>query len=104
MEGAAHRALGLGVLLQTTVMAFTIHQHKPGGIPELVAEIAVALTTLAVEIDAAAQGRQRRESESQRIGAISGDALGEFFLGVFTHLRRRLGLAQTLAALLEQGL
>jgi hypothetical protein len=53
--GAAGLAVGLGVLVQAAVLAFAVHQHKAAGVPELVAEVAVALAALAVEVDAAAQ-------------------------------------------------
>ena len=66
------RAAGLAspcVLAQAAVLAFAIHQHEARGVPELVAEVAVALAALGVEVDVAAQRGQRGEGEAQRVGA-----------------------------------
>src|SRR2546427_2740985 len=47
-----------GVGQQAAVMAFAVHQHEAAGVPQLVAEVAVALAALAVEVDGAAQDRK----------------------------------------------
>src|SRR2546427_12041242 len=78
-----------GVGQQAAVMAFAVHQHEAAGVPQLVAEVAVALAALAVEVDGAAQRGQGREGEAQRVGAVGGNALGEFLLRVLAHLGRR---------------
>ncbi|MNV18634.1 hypothetical protein D3C71_1094660 [compost metagenome] len=101
---ASGLAFFLGVLFQAAILAFAVHQHKAAGVPELVAEVAVALAALAVEVDAAAQRRQCGKGEAQRIGAIGRDALGELLLRVLAHRGRSLGLAQAGGALVEQRL
>src|SRR4030065_9316 len=58
------------------VVAFQVHQREAGGVPQLVAEIAVALGALQVELDVAAVRGQTREGKAQSIGAEGGDALG----------------------------
>ncbi|MCY1511051.1 hypothetical protein D9M68_454450 [compost metagenome] len=102
MRLAADLAVFLRVLQQAAVLAFAVHQHEARGVPQLVAEVAVALAALAVEVDAAAQRGQRGEGEAQRIGAEGRNALGEFLLRVLAHRRCGLGLAQALGALVEQ--
>ena len=99
---AAHRAFGLGVLFEAAVLALAVHQHEAAGVPELVAEVAVALAALGIEVDAAPQRGQRGKGESQRIGAKGRDAGGEFFFGVLAHLGRGFGLAQTFCAFGQQ--
>ena len=64
--------------VEATVLTFSVHQHELGGVPKLVAEVAVALAALAVEVHRAAQAGQRREGEAQRIGAVAGNAFWEF--------------------------
>ena len=54
MRFTAGLAIGLGVVHQTAVLAFAIHQHKAGRVPQFIAEVAIAFAALAVEIDAAA--------------------------------------------------
>jgi hypothetical protein len=99
---AADLAVVLRVLQQAAVLAFAVHQHEARGVPELVAEVAVALAALGVEVDAAAQRGQRGEGEAQRIGAEGRNAFREFLLGVLAHRGRGLGLAQAGGALFQQ--
>lgn len=103
-ELAARLALLLGVGCQAAVMAFAVHQHKARSIPELVAEVAIALAALAVEVDAAAQRCQGGKGEAQCVRSVGGDAFGEFLLSVLAHLRGGLGLAQAGGALFQQRL
>ncbi|MPN12768.1 hypothetical protein SDC9_160088 [bioreactor metagenome] len=103
-ELPARLALFLGVLLQAAVVAFAVHQYEARRVPQLVAEVAVALAALAVKVDRTAQRCQRGEGEAQRVGAIGGDAFGEFLLRVLAHLRGGLGAAQAGGALVQQGL
>ena len=104
MHRAAYLAFGFGVFFQAAVLAFTVHQHKAGGVPELVAEVAVALAALGVEVDAAAQRGQRSKREAQGVGAIGRNAFWEFFFSLFADLGRGLGFAQALGAFVEQWL
>ena len=101
---AGRLALRFGVFLQAAVIAFAVHQHEAAGVPELVAKVAVTLAALGVKVDVAPQTGQCGKGEAQRISAVGRDTLGEFLLRVFAHLRRGLGLAQALAAFVQQGL
>ena len=38
-------------LIQPAVLAFGVHQHEAGGIPQLVAEIAIAVAAVQVEVE-----------------------------------------------------
>ncbi len=87
-------ALGAVRCAQAAVLALAVHQHKAAGVPQLVAEVAVALAALAVKVDAAAQAGQRGKGEAQRVGTVGGDAVGEFFFGGFAHFGGRFGAAQ----------
>ena len=104
MERLARRALGLGVLGEAAVLALGVHQHEAARVPELVAEVAVALAALGVEVDVASQARQRAEGEAHRVGAEAGDAVRELGGRVLPDLRRGLRPAQPGRALLEQRL
>src|SRR3954470_17083033 len=94
MERLPRRAFRLGVFREAAVLALAVHQDEAGRVPELVAEVAVALASLGVEVDVAAKARQRGEGEAQRVGAEAGDAVRKFGRGVPLHARRRLGPTQ----------
>ena len=104
MERLPGRAFGLGVLGEAAVLALAVHQHEAGRVPELVAEVAVALAALGIEVDVAAEAGERAEREAERVGAEAGDAVRELGGGVLLHARRRLRAAQAGGALLEQRL
>ena len=87
---------------QTTILPFAIHQHKTGGVPQLVAEVAVAFAALTVEADVAAQRRQRCKGETQSIRAKGRNAIWEFLFGIFTHSRRGFWLTQTGGTFFQQ--
>src|SRR5690606_34419886 len=55
-----------------------VHQDEAGGVPQLVAEVLVALGAAEVELDVAAVAGERGDGEAQRVGAEGGDAVGEF--------------------------
>ena len=95
-------AFGLGVLLQPAILAFAVHQHEAGGVPQLVAKVAVPLAPLAVKVDAAPERCQCRKRESQRIGAVGGYAVRKLFFGFLAHLGCGFGLAQSGGALVQQ--
>ena len=90
--------------IQTAIVTFTIHQCKAGGVPQLVAKIAVAFAALAVKADVAAQRCERGKGETQCICAECGNTVWKFFLGVFTHGRCGFGFAQAGGAFFQQGL
>ena len=104
VERLTRRALGLGVLGEAAVLALAVHQHEAGRVPELVAEVAVALAALGVEVDVAAKAGERAEGEAQRVGAEAGNAVRELGGGVLAHARRCLRPTQAGRALLEQRL
>ena len=60
------------------VFAVGVFQHKVGGVPQFVAEIAITLDAPHIKFNVAARRRQRAEGEAQRIGAVTGDAVGKF--------------------------
>ena len=64
-------------------MTVGIHQHKAGRVPQLVAEVAIAIAAAEVEIDVAPERRVTRHREAQRIGAVGRDAVGKFLAGGF---------------------
>ena len=55
MRRAAWLALCFGVFFQAAILSFAIHQHKAGGVPQFVAEVAIAFATFAVKVDASAE-------------------------------------------------
>src|SRR6185436_10201120 len=77
VERSAGRAFGLAVLDQAAVLALGVHQHEARRVPELVAEVAIALAALGVEVDVAAQARVAGHREAQRIRAVGRNAAGE---------------------------
>src|SRR6185436_18707407 len=58
-----------GMFLETAVLAFAVHQHESAGVPQFVAEVAVAFAAAQVEIEGSREGGKRSESEPERIGA-----------------------------------
>src|SRR3546814_4510257 len=52
-----------------------VHQHETRGVPQLVAEVAIAFAALQVEVDIASQRCVGGHGEAQCIGAVSGKAL-----------------------------
>ena len=52
-----------------------LHQAEAGGVPDLVAEVAVPDDAVDVEVDVPALRRVRAEREAQRVGAALGDAV-----------------------------
>ena len=60
-----------------TVLAFDVHQHEARRVPQLVAEVAVALAAVEVEVERAVERRERREREAHGIGAERRDAVGK---------------------------
>src|SRR5690606_29748291 len=87
----------------SAVLLFAIHHHIAGGVPDLVAEIAEALDAADIELDIPAGGGQGAEGEAQGIGAVGGDAVGEFGAGLLFDLFRQLGLHHAAGALVYQG-
>ena len=94
-EPAADPAVGdrelAGTLGEAGGVLLGVHQHVAGRVPQLVAEVSVPLDAAEIEADVAAHGRQGREREAQRIGAVGGNALRELLarrlLDRILHLR-----------------
>ena len=72
---------GLGGRLH--VLALRLDQHEPSRVPELVAEIPVALDPAQVEPDIAPCRRQGGKRESKRIATVGLDAGRKLFPGCF---------------------
>ena len=86
------------------VLAFGIHQHEPRRVPELVAEVAVALGAGEVEAHVAARGGQGAEGEAQRIGAVGRNAVGIVPPRGLLNARRQVWLGEVAGALGHQRL
>ena len=101
LAGAAVLVAGFG---KTVVVAFHVHQHEAGGIPQLVAEVAVALTAADVEIQRAREIGQRGEGEAQRIRAEGRNAVGKMLFDVLLDARLVIGPHQAPHRLGQQRL
>ena len=99
-EGVAAR-LGGGCAV-AAVLVFGVHQDEVGGVPDFVAEVAVAFGAFEVEVHAAAQAGVACHGEAQCIRAHAGDAFGEEFFRGFFHFRRSFGFAQAGRAFHQQ--
>ena len=78
------RQVSIGdVSTETAVFAFGIHQHEAGGIPQLIAEVAIAFAATQIEVDIAAQRSVAGHRETQRIRTIGRNTVREFFTGCF---------------------
>ena len=73
-------------------LSLGLHEDEAGGVPEFVAEVAVAFDALEVKDDVAPHGGLCGEGEAQRVGAVRGDAVGEFFARLCGDFRRFLRL------------
>ena len=75
-------------------MVVGVFQYEVGGVPQLVAEVAITLDPAHVELDVATGGGQRAEGEAQGVGAVAGDAFRELSLGLFGDLLGHFRLHQ----------
>ena len=91
-EGVAAR-FGGGCAV-AAVLVFGVHQDEVGGVPDFVAEVAVAFGAFEVEVDAAAEAGVARHGEAQCVRAHARNAFGEEFFRGFFHFRRGFGFAQ----------
>ncbi len=53
------------------------HEHEARRVPDLVAEVAVAVDAAEIEVDVACRSGERGEGEAQRIGAVGRHAFGK---------------------------
>ncbi len=97
-------ALGIGTRLRHAGerSAFGVHQGEAAGVPQLVAEVLVALGAVHVELDVAAVGGQRGDGEAQRIGTVGSNAVREFLAGGLFDLLHHLRLHQAAGTLGDQ--
>ena len=84
-------------------LPFGLHEDEAGGIPQFVAEVAVAFDALEVKDDVAPHGRLRGEGEAQCVGAVRGDAVGKFFAGLCGDFCRFLRLHHAAGALGDEA-
>ncbi len=89
---------------QPAVLPLGVHEDVARGVPQLVAEVAVALSAAQVELDVAAGAGQGGEGEAQGVGAEAGDALGKVGAGGLGDLLRQARLHHAAGALGHQGL
>src|SRR3546814_13947407 len=75
---------------------------EAGRVPQLVAEVLVALGARQVELDVAARAGQRGHGEAQRVGAVGVDAGGELLARGLLDPGRVLRLPQPRGALGDQ--
>ena len=90
-EGVGQR---LGFVL-AAVLVFGVHQDEVGGVPDFVAEVAVAFGAFKVEVYAAPQAGVARHGEAQCVRAHTEDTFGEEFFRGFFHFQRGFGFTQT---------
>ena len=87
---------------QRRVVALDVHQHEAGGVPQLVAEVAVALAAVQVELDVAAGlarlAKVKRRASVPKAGMPFGNSLRVFF-SIF----RPVGVHQAGGALLTRS-
>ena len=106
-EGEVQGPIGAAVACadgEPAVLALGVHEHEAGGIPELVAEVSIALAAREVEVDVAAGCCEAGEGESQGVGAVGRDALGKLGPCLLLDLRGLLGIHEACGALGHQGI
>ena len=91
-----------GAFVLAAIVAVYIHQHKAAGVPQFIAEVAVALGAFEVEIDAAPQAGVAGHGEAQGVGTEHGNARRKQFFGVFLYLRGAFGAAEAGGAFNQQ--
>src|SRR3569832_1151175 len=84
------------------IVSFGVHQYVTRGVPELVAEVAIALDAAEVDLDVAARGRERGKGIAKRIGAEGGAAYGKILARGLLDLFCHLGLHEAARAFLDE--
>ena len=82
----------LKVPLSLRVALVLVHEDVAARVPQLVAEVAVALEALHVPVDVAAGGGERCEGEAQGVVAVGLDAVRELLSGALRDLLGHLRL------------
>ena len=80
-----------------------VHQDEPGGVPQFVAEVAVAFRAAQVEAHVAAGGGQRAERKTQGVRAERRNPLREVPAGVLLDAGRHLRLGKVVRAFGSPG-
>mmetsp|Transcript_20794 Transcript_20794/g.69432 ORF Transcript_20794/g.69432 Transcript_20794/m.69432 type:complete len:230 (+) Transcript_20794:691-1380(+) len=78
------------------LVALEVHHGELGGVPELVAEMTVALDTKNVEINVSTLAGVGAESKTKSVGTALGDAVGKIFFLPLLSLHNFLGVQITL--------
>ena len=99
-----HGQFDRSLLVRSAVLALSVHQHKAARVPQLVAEIAIALAARQVEVERPSVGGERREGEAHRVRAEGRDAARVVHPYVFLDLGSMLATQQADGGLFEQGL
>src|SRR4029077_18677558 len=84
-----------------TLLARNHERNEARGVPQFVAEIAVAGYALQVKADVAVRRGERGEGEAQRISAVGGDAVGVGLARRPLDPGREVWLHETARALLD---
>ncbi len=84
------------------IFAFGVHQHVARGVPQLVAEVAVAIQAAHIKLDITPGGGLGEEGKAQRIGAVGFNTVFELVLGRFGNRLGLFRLHHIAGALFEQ--
>ena len=88
----------------TAVLSFNVHQYKARSVPKLSAEIAVALSSLQIEVDVAAERCIRRHGEAKGVSAMGSNPVRIVLAELGFNDRSFFGLAQTAGVFLNEVL
>ena len=88
--------------IEAIVLAFAIHEYKAGRIPELIAEVAIALAAIQIKINVSAWGCQACKCKAQGIGAKGSNAFWVLRTGFLFNLGGLLGIHESAGALCDQ--
>ena len=85
-----------------TVLSLGVEEYVAGGVPKLVAEVAIPFDAVEIELDVAPGGGQGRKGEAQGISAEGGYTVWEVGAGLLGDLLRQVWLHHAAGALLDQ--
>src|ERR1700682_6763945 len=66
--------------IEADILAVDVHEHESRRVPQLVAEIAIALAAREIEVERPAKGREAGKGETHRVGAVSRNAVWKLSL------------------------
>src|SRR6185436_3221392 len=90
--------------LLSAVLALSVHQHVARRVPQLVAEVLVAIDAAEIEADVAPDRRERAQRETQSVGTVRGDAVRKLLARVLLDALAQVQLLETGGALGDQRL